>query len=340
MSSSSSDDAKGDKALSSEAESPANGDSSRKKQREKQKVTPTLSAYFGPTPVSVSAFLHAVKAEKTLRFTDSDYSDAAQLMNENDANGVRLLGLVSQTSLPEAVDRSVWQLVQLKLKAEIPAAFETAETDPASTFRTLHEEISASLSSPDKEQRIVGATLLRLSMAWLISKRSLDPWTALEQLKTSFYKDPSAGSRSARHILARGKVPEIRNAAAIAFLAQDKVRAANARRDIELERAIRLQSQLNAAQIEIQALVSTLKGEETQRIRIGDELADARKDLEVLRQHAGHDMDAITSAHQLKLGKLRPLLSDAVDALEIIPAAPSIALSRIKAAINTVEEAN
>jgi hypothetical protein len=305
------------------------------------KVTPTLSTYFGATPVSVSAFLKAVKGDKISGFSDADIGDASNLMIESDPDGTRILALVSQPTLPEAVERCVWQMVQARLKLEVPAAFEGHEADAGAAFRLLHDGLNISLLSAEKAERRKGENFLRLGLSWLISKRSLDPWVALELLKSTFYRDSSAANRTARRILARGKLAEIKSASGIATLAHEKVRTAQARREEELQRSIRLQAQLDASQKRAQDLESKLENSELTGRDTGEKLLAARRQLEEFRQHTGHDMDAVKSQHRVLLTqKLLPLLNDAIDALEIVPAAPTIALGRIKSALLSIQEVN
>lgn len=305
------------------------------------KVTPTLSTYFGAIPVSVSAFLKAVKSAQIGSFSDADIGDASKFMIENDPDCARILALVSQPNLPEAVERCIWQMVQTRLKLEVPAAFEGHEADVGAAFRLLHDSLNSSLQSREKTDRRKGENFLRLGLSWLTLKRSLDPWTALDLLKSTFYRDSAAANRSARRILARGKIAEIKNASGIAALAHEKVKIAQARREEELQRSIRLQAQLDASQKRAQDLESKLENSEATRREKGEQLLAAQRQLEEFRQHTGHDMDAVRSQHRVLLTqKLLPLLNDAIDALEIVPAAPSIALSRVKSALLSINEVN
>ncbi len=68
------------------------------------------------------------------------------------------------------------------------------------------------------------------------------------------------------------------------------------------------------------------------------ELQSVQTQLENERHHWGHDLTNMKAGHRVLLSKrIAPLLSDAIDALEIEPPAPSAALSRIKAVLKVIE---
>ena len=70
-------------------------------------------------------------------------------------------------------------------------------------------------------------------------------------------------------------------------------------------------------------------------------LQDVQSLLENERHHWGHDLSETKAGQRVLLGeRVAPLLSDAIDALEIEPPVPSIALKRVKAVLKVIEEAS
>lgn len=69
-----------------------------------------------------------------------------------------------------------------------------------------------------------------------------------------------------------------------------------------------------------------------------DETQTLRETLFNERQYAGHEMSTVRALHKIILrDKIAPLLSDAVDALEIDNPEPGIALRRLKAALSVID---
>ena len=53
----------------------------------KEKIAPTISAYFGASKVSPSAFFKALKIAKIKQFTQSDEAQASETMDKTDPDG-------------------------------------------------------------------------------------------------------------------------------------------------------------------------------------------------------------------------------------------------------------
>lgn len=303
-------------------------------------ILPTLVCYFGPSPVSAPGFVKAVKAARISRFPETDIRDAEQLMLANDVDASRLCALISQTGLPDAIERWLWPAVQQRLKIELPAALETIENDAGSIFKSLHTHLSSDLSSSDKRKRNHAEGLLRITLAWLVTQRSLGLWAALEQLASTYFRDASASSRAVRRILTRGRIREIKGASGVAGFAQGLIRTALLQQDQAERRQISLQSQLTSAQSDNAILQGEKSALQEEIKNLTDQLASAQSKLDESKQHWGHDIvDAKARQNTLLKSRLLPLLNDAVDALEMQPSAPQISLKRLKAALRAIEEA-
>jgi hypothetical protein len=67
------------------------------------------------------------------------------------------------------------------------------------------------------------------------------------------------------------------------------------------------------------------------------ELVDLKEQLHIVRQHLGHDLAEVKAQHYCMLNEtIAPLLSDAIDALEIDPPARSVAIRRIKSVLTAI----
>ena len=304
-------------------------------------VPPTLASYFGAKPVPAGLFFKVVRDSHIGKFADVDVQEAATLMAAHDGDCRRLLALVSQAGRPDAVERWLWPAVQRRLKELVPGEFDPFEMDAASTLRALRRQLSGLLESREPEKRKRSEAVFMLGVKFLASQRALDAWTALDEVRLAFLtggKQPT--SHALRRVLARGRLADVKNAAAIAGLASELVQEARGSQEIEARRQILLRSELDAAHAEIAALkasVEELKKERDASASRAERSASLLKDSE---QHWGHDMaDARTQQSTFLKERLGPLLNDAVDALEINPPAPQIAVKRLKSALASIQDA-
>lgn len=98
-----------------------------------------------------------------------------------------------------------------------------------------------------------------------------------------------------------------------------------------------LQHQLPEDRSTIQQLRDRISVLEAQLAEATRGLEAAEHQLETERQHWGHDLSETKAEHRMLLSeRLAPLISDAIDALEIDPAAPNVALKRLKTVLSLV----
>lgn len=302
--------------------------------------TPSLSTYFGEAPVPVRAFFKAVKTAKLRRFEENDEQTASSLMPQNDPEGARLWALVSQSDIPEAVDHWVWSAVQNILRSEVKGDFDPLSRDSLTVLKSLHRQLSTGIQGKEKAAKRKGENLLRISVTWLVKKRALDPWEAFNELRVVFFPEGQAATRHSKRILTQGKLQEIKTAAAISGLAHEKVRAALSDRDEERRQKGSLQDRISRLEKENARVTEELRGAEEKSAALALELAALKQKLNDQQQHWGHDMtDVKAKQNSLLRDRLAPLLKDALDALEIEPPAPQVALKRIKSTIAAIGDA-
>lgn len=305
----------------------------------KPPIEPTLAAYFGAKPVPPAPFFKALRAAKLDRFTTEDLAAAAAAAAETDSLGIRLLALAAQGGKPKPVDRWVWTAVQTFLRSKVPAAFEPFDPDADATFRHIHRVLQPRLADADAERQKQAHILLALSLTWLASQRSLNVVAALELLQDSFPGSGGANRELVRKAIAEGKVGTLRRLAAIVSLLDGAARETRAALEAERQRRAAVESQLSDARAAISRLAGQVQELTQARDKAAADAADAVKQLDEGQQHAGHDIVELKARQGAFLKRrIVPLLSDAVDALEIDPPAPHIAIGRLKSAIDAIGE--
>ena len=312
----------------------------QKAPEEEIQISPTISAYFQEPKATVPAFFKVLRTHDIKRFTQSDEARAVDLMEKMDPTGDRLWGLMSQGSLPDSVNRWIWGAAQQRLKSILGEAFDPQDHDADRILKSLQERLAPLVKSEGKIESKTAENWLRLGICWLVEKRSLAPWGIAERMRPYLFVDSAAAARVSRRALQRGKPNEFRLAIAMAGLGEEMVKAAQSERDSEKLSAADLRHRLADAR-------STIEQLQTEAAALHAELGQQSKSLEALevqltaeRQHWGHGLTETKAKQKVLLGeRVAPLLSDAIDALEIEPSAPSVALRRLKAVLSIIGEA-
>ncbi len=306
----------------------------------KTAIAPTISAYFEAAKISPSAFFKALKTAKVKQFAQDDEAQASEKMDKSDPDGQRLWALMCQPTLPEVVDRWIWRVAQDRLRVAIGDDFNAWDLDAVQILKQISDSLATRLLSKDRRERKEAENWLRIGIRWLIEKRSLDPRLIAEKILPTLFRKQSDATRIAARVLERGRSTEFRQAVAMAGLAQAIVESAQRERDAERRIAAGLQQKLNDLFSELETLRSKLLAVTDELANRSEMLADSKSRLEIERQHWGHDFSESKAEQQVFLReRVMPLLSDALDALEIEPPAPHVALKRLKTAISIINGA-
>lgn len=320
------------------SQAPAAAEASRTK-NSGASISPELCAYFGETKVSPPKFLKALRVAKLDRFDQVDEARAFELLSANDPDGDRLWALMSQARVPEALERWIWKTVPERLRLVVGVGVDLRDGDAASILKGVREVLAPELRANEKGRSKRAENWLRIAVCWLVARRALDQWQVVEQLRPLFFGRQSDSIRAAARVLQRGRSSEFRQAIAIGGLADAVVGGARKERDTQTQIAsdlrqeiVALRQRLESTQLELSAATADLASKISA-------LDSCRADLDVERHHRGHDLSEAKAKHKVLLrGRLAPLLSDAIDALEIDPPAPNVALKRLKNVVALINE--
>lgn len=311
-------------------------------------IPPTLSGYFQERRASPSAFFKVLRKSKVKRFQANDKEAAGKMMMALDPEGERLWALMSQTSVPEAVDAWIWGASEARLGERFGEAFDPKSYGAARTLKTVLDVLSPGLRSDqkEKEKKKHAETWLRIAICWLMEKRALDAWQSVEELRPVFFpklkSDASLAKAAsvAKKAIQKGKAGELRLSVAMAGLGEQMVRIAEKERNRERNMAADLRRRLGDSRDKIERLASDLEDAGKTITDHEAALAKLERTLADERQHLGHDLTETRAEQKALLGeRLGPLLEDAIDALEINPPAPGTALRRVRAALAVIQEA-
>jgi len=314
-------------------------DDTKVKKAKTPPIDAALAAYFREKPIHAGPFFKALRGTKLDRFTSDDLAAATALAAETDPTGARLLQLAAQTGKPKPVERWIWTAVQSFLRSKIPAAFEPFDPDADSTFRRIYRELQRKLAESEPQQRQHAEILLAMSLTWLASQRSLDVVATLEHLRDAFPSSEASTRETARKGIAEGKVGTLKRLAAVATLLGGALREARSTLDMERQRRAAVEAERDEAKAKIAGLAAQVETLMQELAKSDAHAAEAAKKLSEGLQHAGHDIVELKARQNAFLKRrITPLLNDAVDALEVEPPAPHIAIKRLKSAREAIGE--
>ena len=322
------------------ASDPKEGETTSNEATTEIEILPTLTGYFEESRASPTAFFKVLRKNNVRRFRSSDQEAAAKLMISLDPEGKRLWALMSQSSLPNAVDTWIWVATQDRLKEQLGDSFDPEDRNAKRVFTSILTNLSPGLRSERKEDNRRVEAWLRIGICWLMERRSLKAWSIADGLRPILFSELKLASRLAYRSIQKGKIGQLRLAVAIAGLGTETIKAAEQERDRERHGSTHLRQRLEEAQAAVARLQTELGDAKKKIIEHESTISESERTLSAERHHWGHDLTETKAKQKVLLGeRLGPLLEDAVDALEIDPPAPSIALRRVKSALTIIREA-
>jgi hypothetical protein len=307
---------------------------------EEKEISPEISVFFSDPTISPSAFFKAIKSRKVKRFKRDD-EDRAQTALTEDRSGERLWALMSQANLPEAVDRWIWPAAQDQLKSAVGSDFNPLDTNPVQVLQSLRKTLAPKRNSKDKAEIKAAENWLRIGICWLVEKRSIDLWTIAEVVYTTVFDDAQKAKSLVNRAISKGSIKEFRLSVANVRLGNDIVAHSKSELAKERRTSNSLRISLTNAEKSIATLKTDLASLRAELAQKGEALKSVEIQLNDERHHWGHDLSETKAGQRVLLGeRVAPLLSDAIDALEIDPPAQSVALKRIKAALKVIDEAS
>ncbi len=302
-------------------------------------LPPTLAAYYANHKLKPDEFLKAVRVAKIKAFQGNDIESARAGLAEKDPDLSRTLALGVGVRAPETIERWVVDAARHALRSIEPNILLEENESAEAIFGRILEGLADNLRSDKKAIRSRAQNLVKLSLNWLIRRRSLDPLQALyafSRLPRKLGALEAARSEAQRALL-RAKPGQWRTLSLVASLSLEEVKEADRNRN----QALRGREQLQARLAE---LGQQLESKDREAATLSSELKQLKDDLnsakhEVEAQRRLRNLDAAEAAgrtRNLLAGRLSLLLSDARDALEFEPPDLEAARERIDAARETI----
>jgi hypothetical protein len=298
-----------------------------------------ISNFITTKEITTSAFIKLIKKKKTKKFDEDDKEKALLSLEEHDPNGERLWGLISQSSLPEALRGWVWIAAKRRLSAILGQNFNSHDMNATNILKNLCASLKLDIRSEDKNKSKTANNWLRICICWLIEEKSLDILHAAELISPIYFPDPKKVKRLVAKALGKGRDKELKLAVASVMLSGEIVKKAKVEQKREQHVSASLREKLTKAERDISALKSELEGVQKGLERKEIEFNNLSVQFDNERQHWSYDLATTKSKQQVFLrNQVTPLVADAVDALEIEPPAPHVALRRLARVKTIIEE--
>jgi hypothetical protein len=280
-------------------------------------------------------FFKALRAAKTKAFQGDDVGSTQAALVDRDPDLSRTLALGLASRPPEAVERWVNDVAR-SAAGKVDQNLLEESTSAEAIFERLVHTLTEALQSKVKPVRLRAQNLVKLSLVWLIRRRSLDPLRALYALSEP-RKHRQTIRAEGQNVLLRAPPSQWKTLTVVTNLSSEEVKGANHTRD----RAIQARDQLQVRVADLEKYTKAKEQEndslsrELERLQL--ELASERGALEAQRRLRELDAtEAAARTRSLLTGRLNLLLSDAKDALDFEPPHIDAARQRIDAARETI----
>lgn len=280
-------------------------------------VEPTLTAYFEADPVKPSAFLRALKDKRVTRFSGADTSKVEVLVAKNDKDGSRLWQLAINASASDAVSAWIWPFIQNRINRIVGVQIDLHQQSVSQILRFVTTALSGSLNADNKERGRRAENDLRLAVAWLIEKRSMEPTDVAEQLRHLYVDISKDAERRVRRSFAFGSKVEFQASIAALCLADDQIRRARQERDFERNERFDLISSLEALREQSEGYTRTIANLVAEKAELTRLLEEERVKAESDRRHHAYTSVQTQADFSTSLQRVKGLVEDAGDAVRI-----------------------
>ena len=298
---------------------------------------PTLSTFFKDKSVSPTIFIKSVTKNKIKKFENEDIDNALNLMNKLDQSGERLWTILSIAKLPDVLNNCILQISQKRLNAEI--GLDTSTSDNNAILSTLIRLLSPKLKTKSQKDTKYAENWLRIGVCWLIGNRSMKVRSVMKSLGPVYVKNKKDIRNSVNELIKKGSDKELKVALSMYYFFQDeintleKINLAEIEKNLNLtDKRTSLESELNDCKKNTDSLQSQLSEKLNEIVILNDQIKSDKR-------HSGHNLSETKAKQRLLLGKrITPLITDALDALEIDPPSLRVAISRLKKVLISIEE--
>lgn len=307
---------------------------------EKGPVAARLSTYYADIRLKPAVFLKAVRTEKIRAFDAQDVSNVVQRLGETDPTLARTVALLGKR--PHAASRWVVEATKAALKLYLPEAASDAHETSKRLFDRVVRMSAEDLATKDKQLRTRTQNLVRLVLAWLVAERDLQPTDALVSIRNAAKKKEGGLTRSPNRdiggLLRRARFSQLLDLSLVAAFFESAIAQEARERQGALSNLDKWRDRATSLETELQATNEKLRETIEELNCRSNELSSTQKELREEKELRTLDATQQSGRWRAFLsGRLRPLLSDARDALDFDPPHTDATRQLIKIAMTEID---
>jgi hypothetical protein len=285
-------------------------------------LLPTLGAYYSAEKARVVDWLKTLRVSKVTAFTAMDSDVTLGVLDTLDPVLQKTLQLADAAEAPVAVHRWVARVIQLRLGLLIGEAAEGLIVDVSRIARLLKAQ-DFDLKATDQDRRRYAENFFRLVVGQHLEGRGHLLGSILllldESLAKPLDKDTARDrSREMQGKLLRGSLATVATMAATYAFAHEEGWGVRSERDrLRVENG-RQQRELGQQQSELDRLTQIQADAEQKIAELATQIGDLKRRHAEQTQVVHHGVSELrTDVRSFLEGRMQPLLSDAVDGVEI-----------------------
>ncbi len=300
---------------------------------------PTLSAYFADNTASLGSFVKAVRKSGLTRFEESDLQAALDAMREHDRHGEKLWKLLSQKQMAGMLSTWTRRAIQSYFATVFGPEVDLTGCTAEQFVEILRQRFPAHVVNRDDSEARSRMFCTRIAAIWLVNRQHVPPWELLQSFGSLSFSSEKEADRPALSAVRLGSLKEFELSLAIGFLGRSAIDTRERAIKAAHAESENLRQRLGDKVAENSQLLANVQTLESENAQLSASLRSLRDQIAIERQHAGYDITELKGQHSVLLReRLKPLIRDAIDALEIDSPARDIALSRLMRAESTIEE--
>ena len=289
----------------------------------KNTASTSLAAYYAGE-IKPAAFVRAVRAEKIRSFGSEDICKAEDVLTETDPDLTRTIALLGKG--PDAVARWVVEATKASLKSRFPDVNLGSHESAKRLFEGVLRMSFDDLAARSRQRRTRAQNLLRLLLAWLISKGDIAPADGLVSIKGCVKK------KDVGRLMRSASFAKLQDLSLIAELFEVERKSISSDRDRWRELATGREAKLETQSAKLRETIE-------ERDRLSSQLLSVQEELR--QEKELRSLDATQQRGKMRAflsDKLSPSLSDARDALDFDPPLIEAAQQRLDLATKAIED--